>query len=261
MSLSSEQSLQEQEYEIPYHYLIRWNSLLSFPDKLHSAPIYLFYLEDIIDKLGPLNREMRVLDAGCGDGRLIYELRTSGCEATLVGIDYSERAVQFARVFNPDVDFSVDDLTKPKDMHVEPFDVVVSVETLEHIEPAQLQSVVDYLAGCVKPGGRLVVTVPHKNRPMDPKHYQHFSADSLKHALLKSFESIEIYGFYRRTHKEIILKMVTVLYYFVYPLKKVGMEKIVDAVSRAGFSYFKKNLGHCGPDEGQSLIAVCRKNP
>lgn len=261
MSFSNEQSVQEHEYSIPYHYLYKWDSLLAFPEKLHTAPIYLNYIREIIDKLGPLNESMSFLDAGCGDGRLIYELRTSGCKASMSGIDYSETAVKFARVFNPDCDFRVDDLTASRGGEVTAYDAVVSVETLEHIKPELLDIAVSFLSASVKPGGCLVVTVPHVNRPLDAKHYQHFTSDTLKTVLADHFDSIEMHGFNKKSPTATVMTLLAALYYYLYPLKKIGLGILADSVTRLGFRHFDKHLKRCSPDAGNALIAVCRKSP
>jgi hypothetical protein len=39
------------------------------------------------------------------------------------------------------------------------------------------------LAGLMGPGSKLLVTVPHANQKLNPKHYQHFTRASLEAAL------------------------------------------------------------------------------
>lgn len=260
MSFSKQQFIQDHEYAIPYHYLYTWNSLLAFPEKLHTAPIYLNYVRFILDKVGTLEEDMSFLDAGCGDGRLIYELKNSGCKASLSGIDYSETAVKFARIYNPGCDIQVDDLTANRNASEFTYDVVVSIETLEHIKPELLPKAVEYLQALLKPGGRLVVSVPHLNRPLDSKHYQHFTTETLNAVLADHFESIEMFGFNRKSPKSLGLSGLAALYYYLYPLKKIGLSALTNSISRLGFNYFEKHLMHCSPNKGNALIAVCEKS-
>lgn len=260
MSFSKQHFIQELEYTIPYHYLYNWNSLLAFPEKLHTSPIYLNYVRFILDKVGKLEEGMSFLDAGCGDGRLIYELKASGCKASLSGIDYSETAVKFAQIYNPGCDIQVDDLTADHNESKFTYDVIVSNDTLEHINPELLPKAVGYLQALLKQGGRLVVSVPHLNRPLDSKHYQHFTTETLNAILADHFESIEMFGFNRKSPKSLGLSALTALYYYIYPLKKVGLSALTNSVSRFGFSYFEKHLMHCNPNEGNALIAVCEKS-
>jgi 2-polyprenyl-3-methyl-5-hydroxy-6-metoxy-1,4-benzoquinol methylase len=95
----------------------------------------------------------RVLDIGSADGALFRRLKISGAQG--MGIDPTLK-------LNSQVD-GVPLIAGgfPKDMpDVEPFDVITILAVLEHFPPAQYE---DLRNGCVKflkPGGRLVVTVP-----------------------------------------------------------------------------------------------------
>ena len=95
----------------------------------------------------------RVLDIGSADGALFRQLKMSGAQG--MGIDptlksnaESDGVPLIAGFF-------------PKDMPVvEPFDVITMLAVLEHFPPAQYE---DLRRGCVKflkPGGRLIITVP-----------------------------------------------------------------------------------------------------
>lgn len=69
--------------------------------KLNNIP-YLHRLEMVKQLLRPFSGQY-VLDAGCGDGRLCYELRKENVQ--VMGVDMSERAISFAKAFNPDINF------------------------------------------------------------------------------------------------------------------------------------------------------------
>ena len=86
---------------------------------------YVSRLRVVKDLLRPFVGQ-RVLDAGCGDGRFCFEIKDEDVDVT--GIDYSERALAFAKAFSPEVEFSVQDL---KDIKLEgQFDTIVLIETL-----------------------------------------------------------------------------------------------------------------------------------
>ena len=100
----------------------------------------------------------RVLDVGCGVGRLARMLREVGAER-VVGIDYAEEAVRQAteQTDDPEIEFHCVDVFEfsPNTS----FDVVVTLGTMEHMDhPEQfLKHISDWL----KPEGYLVVTCPH----------------------------------------------------------------------------------------------------
>jgi SAM-dependent methyltransferase len=89
------------------------------------------------------------LDIGCGEGTLARELRARVPNVT--GIDLDEPSIALAREAGGGVEYVLGDaLTHP----MGPFDLVVSVATLHHLDarPA-LRRFVDLTA----PGGRLIV--------------------------------------------------------------------------------------------------------
>lgn len=96
----------------------------------------------------------RILDIGSADGALFRQLKISGAQG--MGIDPTLKS-----------NANVDGLPLiagffPKDLplDVEPFDVITMLAVLEHFPLSQYE---DLRRGCVKflkPGGRLIITVP-----------------------------------------------------------------------------------------------------
>ncbi len=259
MTLTERQQMQEDEYGLPYHYLAVSDRLLSLPEKIITTPIYLNYLKVVIDELRPF-RGQRILEAGCGDGRFLYELRKETDNAILHGIDYSARAISFARVFNPGVALSVADLTKDLPFDDGYFDQAVLIETIEHIPPESLSHVLTEIARVLKAGGRVVITVPHVNRKLDEKHYQHFDSESLMRAIEPHFSVREIRGYHSNSKIRNAMFLATIaIYYYLYPIKNQMIRKISDSISGMGKSFFKNHLETCLVDSGYSLICVARK--
>lgn len=180
------QQLQEEEYDFPYHYL---------PDRKDGAlrafqywgwgMKYAVGIDLIMDLVGAEPFDSLV-DVGCGDGRLLREVAERFPEADMLGVDYSEHAVRLARGLNPGLDYRAFDVYE--DDLGRTYDVILLSEVLEHIPLPEAPRFVEGLARMAHADTRLVVTVPHANQKLNPKHYRHFTSDSLGEALAPHFE-------------------------------------------------------------------------
>jgi len=106
-----------------------------------------------------LVRGTRVLDVGCGNGAVAAEVAKRGCR--IVGIDMSESGILLARQTCPSGRFE----TFPADQNLlqnlseEPFDVVYSLEVIEHLYDPR-----SFVTGCfnaTRPGGRFICSTPY----------------------------------------------------------------------------------------------------
>ena len=136
----------------------------------------------------------RVLDLGCGDGRLTAELRAG----EVVGADVSAVALERARPrlphatlvrLTPDAALPLEDSS---------FDLVLCAETLEHVRDVQL--LLSEARRVLRPGGELALTTPAHGRltglailargiervldPLSP-HIRFFSRRSLARLLIE----------------------------------------------------------------------------
>jgi len=240
--LSKEQAVQEEEYGFPYHYL----NLLSLMQDVE----YTSYLKIVKKLLQPLKNKA-LLDFGCGDGRFEYEVKNQGCKA--VGIDYSKKALDFARAFNPESDFKGIDIRKfsPK----QKFDCIVSIETLEHIPPKELPGIIIKLSKILKKDGKLVITVPSKNLPLSPKHYQHFNEESIKAYLEKEFSVEKIRGHYKLGLAQKIFRGINGLGRWLEAINRTG--KFSRAYSEFAWRFFKNHVEHAPLSKAKRLIVIC----
>lgn len=196
------QAIQEGEYDFPYHYI---------PESSDGAVRQFQYWGwgykylagiEMLQRIISEQPFERLIDVGCGDGRLLRQLATTFGESRLMGIDYSERAIGLAKVLNPRIDYRVHDiLQKPLG---ETFDVVTLSEVLEHIPPDAVDPFVEGLAGLMHSGSRLIVTVPHANQKLNPKHYQHFTSESLG-AVLSPHVKVVGWRFFDRRSRRMAL--------------------------------------------------------
>lgn len=195
--MDEEKAIQEDQYEYPYHYLPRdedgqFSQLQYWSWGMH----YLGGMRVVLGQLEPWSFDS-LIDVGCGDGRFLRELATERPSVDALGIDYSERSIAMARGMNPDLDYEVVDLVS-EDLD-RTCDVATAVEVFEHIQPDDLPAFVDAIVGLLADDGRLVLTVPHENKPVQDKHYQHFSSSDLEKLLTPHFDRVEFVPFDRQS--------------------------------------------------------------
>jgi SAM-dependent methyltransferase len=98
----------------------------------------------------------RILESGCGIGRWVLFFHRRGYD--IVGIDWSPTTVDLLRSYDPTVQVLVDD-ARSSQFGDSSFDVILSLGTIEHALEGPADALRDYFR-LLKPGGRLVVTVP-----------------------------------------------------------------------------------------------------
>jgi 2-polyprenyl-3-methyl-5-hydroxy-6-metoxy-1,4-benzoquinol methylase len=102
----------------------------------------------------------RVLDLGCGDGRITALLARDG--AAVTGVDPSEVALERARRANPDLGFRPPNADGTLPFTDGSIDVVVCLNVLEHV--ADTQRLMSEAQRVTRPGGWIALAVPHHGR-------------------------------------------------------------------------------------------------
>jgi SAM-dependent methyltransferase len=129
-----------------------------------------------------LGHANRVLDLGCGDGRLSAELdaaELTAADVSLTALERARRRLPGARIveLEPDAPVPFDDGA---------FDLVLCAETIEHVRDVQL--LLSEVRRVLQPGGVLALTTPANPplaRPADPlsPHLRFFTRRSLRRIL------------------------------------------------------------------------------
>ncbi len=251
ISETSRQTIQEAEYQFPYHYIPTLeNGNFSQVRKLRWGYEYLSYLRFILGALQKIEFSS-LLDVGCGEGRFLHEAAKRFPAQRLVGIDLSARAVDYAKLLNPTVEFLSGDIAD-EGLLRESFDVVTLIETLEHIPLDQVADFVGTLRRTVNDRGVLIVSVPSRNLDLNRKHYQHFTLDSLAATLRPHFEISEHYFLNRISRWDTLLKMVLSNRYFI-----LNEPRLLNALYRR----YENRLLNANGSDGKRICVVCRPAP
>lgn len=241
MEFNQKQQAQEDDYKKPNHWFVE-------PD-IDKGRIYNGYLSICQELAG--DKKAAILDAGCGDAAFLGRLAEAGY-TNLTGIDYSERAINFARLLAPSVHFRVGDLVRLP-FEDGDFDTIFCIETVEHLIPDTIPGILAEFKRVLKPGGRLVITVPSIANGIpspESKHYQHFSVESLSAYISPLFTIEEIKGQdYVLFHPlKLVYRLITNSWWDLPKLR-----------SYYNLQIWPKYFNRCEPRAARRLIAVCRK--
>ena len=246
MELSSKQAIQEDQYEIPYHWFKRRDT---FDGRVYFG--YLDMCRTYIDN----PKEAVILDAGCGDGRFFAELEAHGVQRkNMHGTDYSQKSLDFTHVFFPEIPLALADLTEEKSLPYEDntFDHVFLIETLEHIKPELIHILIENVRRVLKKGGTFVITVPSEfeSAEINAKHYQHFTPEKLRSYLGEVFTEVSITGQdYGPGHiLKTVYKLLHNRYWDIIALSRYFNRKV-----------WPKRFNQCSPKVGKRLVSVWKK--
>ena len=202
MNNQTKQEIQEEQYLYPYHYIPTYeNGYFSQHQYWSWGYRYIGAMQLLLDKLSSIKFDS-LIDVGCGDGRFLREVRKNFPSKRILGVDYSQKAIPLAQAMNPNIKYERKDITV--ESLEDRFDVATLVEVLEHIPPEQLKRFLDGVANTLEQGGYLLLTVPHQNKRLQDKHYQHFTSEKLEN-LLNPFFKIKEFVFFDKISKLIRL--------------------------------------------------------
>ena len=161
-----------------------WNELY-----IHSAKRYLFAAE--------FCKGGQVLDLGCGSGYGAKFLARTAQQ--VIAVDMDPFALQYGEETYPD--------PRIRRLHVLPeqnlpfedhyFDVIVSLEVVEHVPVEQMEAYFAEIGRLLKPDGVLIMSTPNKQIYIhypDPYHVSLMTLDEFRALLESRFRHVELYG-------------------------------------------------------------------
>jgi len=117
------------------------------------TPLDLLIQRIRVNKAKPhIPRGARLLDIGCADGHLLRELGPHVHDSVGIDPDATPKTAESYRIVRGDF---------PDDLHVDgPFDAITMLAVFEHFSEADRPRVVEACRRLLRPGGRVVITVP-----------------------------------------------------------------------------------------------------
>ena len=127
------------------------------------------YRIDKVTQLAEPRAVDRVVDLGCGWGT--FELALADRVAEVVGVDFSERAIELCRRRlaadpRPNVTFVCAD-AGATGLSSNAYDLVIAADLFEHLYPADAARVAAEAHRLLVPGGRFAVWTPHRGHVLE----------------------------------------------------------------------------------------------
>lgn len=242
------EQIQERRYAFPYHYLAHKQQDAWWIGRYELQGYRYLSLLDSVIALVHHYQPKRLLDFGCGDGRLLYELANK-FNGQMIGVDISQRALwqaQAASAPYSHVSFYRD----LEEIPLEPLDLIIAMEVIEHIPPEMLPGLLRRLHVTLAENGRFVITVPTTNEPVAKKHYQHFDHQKINRLVEGLFNVEKISYVHQISLKEKLLRRTLVNRFFMTTWKPW--------LKYAARTY-QRTLLPATANNGAGLIAVCQK--
>lgn len=247
--MKSKQLKQDEEYSFPYHYIPQYREGFSQHLTWDWSKNYVSAIEFLINEIKKNKSEIvTIADIGCGDGRLTRELFLEFQDMNIMGVDYSERAINLAMSLNPEIKFyNKDIINEPFDKRV---DAITLIEVFEHIPIEICHSFVNSLSNILNDKGLLYITVPHKNVILSNKHEQHFDLNIIKSYFDKFFDIEEVMFIQKAPFLlKIINKLLSNRYFTI----------TANYINNIAYSYYKKSCFYSDESDCQRIYLRLRK--
>lgn len=148
-----------------------------------------------------IKKTHKVIDVGCGHG--LGSVFLSKYANEIIGVDLDKDLLEsnisnYKKIKN--LQFKEFDLLKPSKSFVNKFDVVVSMDVIEHFKKENLGTVVDSYYNLLNSNGFAIIGTPNiasrpyaSQRRLDTHEFE-FTRDELEETLLKKFKNVFIFS-------------------------------------------------------------------
>ncbi|OGZ43238.1 MAG: hypothetical protein A3J55_02490 [Candidatus Ryanbacteria bacterium RIFCSPHIGHO2_02_FULL_45_17b] len=239
---SGTQQFQEEEYVLPYHWLIERAT--------KKGAVYFGYWNIALMYAGNF-KEKNVLDAGCGDGFFTSLIATKNPQS-VTGVDYSERAISFAQLLAPHAKFYVEQIDKLS-FPDKSFDIIFLIEVLEHVPSAGRERIAKELSRILRDNGIIIVSSPSLLMPVIEKHEQHFSEATFCNALAPYFIANQVTG-------QDGTGYIRTLYLFFFRLAKNRLWTLHPAIQFLTKTFYPHFLNKVPIHHARRFVGIFRKS-
>ncbi len=146
----------------------------------------------------PEDRDVAILDLGCGAGKLLYLFQQLGY-TNLTGVDLSPEQIELAQIRFPQASIVLADVKEFLRNRVEQYDLICAFDLIEHFHKEEIIPFLKLIFEALRPGGRLILQTPNAESPWfgavaygDFTHEWFFTPAGLKTVLrLGGFEKFQ----------------------------------------------------------------------
>lgn len=130
------------------------------PFEWRAAEIYrslFFSVDEFIERVQSWTSAHRILEVGCGEGRVVESLRDKYPAAEILGIDIDSRIGRLFRGDRSNVSFEQATVNKISQEQSRAFDLILICDVLHHVPWGEHEAILRDIRRCLKPGGHLVL--------------------------------------------------------------------------------------------------------
>lgn len=117
------------------------------------------YKWPVVKKYIPRKPDSKILDFGCGPGKIIEEMKEFNPTSSYTGVDVSEKIIAKNKKRLTDCKFHAVEDGEKLPFKSKFFDFIISTDAIEHIYDTELAF--KELARVLKPGGKILITTPY----------------------------------------------------------------------------------------------------
>ncbi len=180
-------------------YVDTWMASIK-PESLSELENYNPVIEDLIDRFISDDKSQKIIDLGCGCGKIVHYLQMKGFKNTS-GVDGSIQQYELAKNLGVKNVEHNDAIQALRDLETGSVDTIIAYDLLEHLDSKELIEFIDEIHRVLKNDGSWIIHIPNADSPFfgsvrygDITHELAFTSNSIKQLLLASnFTKINTY--------------------------------------------------------------------